>query len=173
MKAIGFASGWPRLVGRLGLMLLFPLALGCGPATGKVSGTVLLNGKPLPGGRVTFRPADPKRNSVFADLDEQGHYEAVLPAGEVQVSVDNRELEPREAAPRTQFLPEGLSPEVRKQLRGAAPPSQAPPEKSPNAPEKMPGKYVPIPDKYYTIEKSGLKFTVRSGDQKQDIELTW
>ena len=77
-----------------GLVLLLPLVVGCGPGQGNVSGRVLFNGAPLPGGRVTFRPADPRQNSVSAEIDRQGNYQAVLPAGEVKVCVDNRELEP-------------------------------------------------------------------------------
>jgi hypothetical protein len=46
---------------------------GCGAGEGKVSGRVLFDGKPLPAGRVTFRPADSRMNSVSVELDEQGN----------------------------------------------------------------------------------------------------
>ena len=55
-----------------------------------MSGHVLLDGTPLPAGRVTFRPADPRMNSVSVELDEQGAYQAVLPSGEVKAAVDKR-----------------------------------------------------------------------------------
>jgi hypothetical protein len=170
MRAMAFGSGWPGLVGRLGLLLLLPAVAGCGSGQGKVSGRVLYGGAPLPGGRVTFRPADPKQNSVSAELDAQGNYQVVLPAGEVKVCVDNRELEPAPPLGGT-VLPPGLSPEVRKAL-GAGKPNRSRPNPPDDAPEKPSGRYVKIPDRYYEIETSGLQFTVEGGDQKRDIELT-
>jgi hypothetical protein len=170
MRSRSFASRWSRRLGRLGLLLLLlPLLGGCGVGKAKVSGHVLYNGKPLPGGSVFFRPADPKQNSVSADLDEQGQYEAVLPVGEVQVSVDNRELEPRDAG--ASGIPANLPPEVRKKLASAKPSAEAPAAKNNDAPAKSRGKYIRIPTKYYDVETSGLQFKVGSGDQQHDIEL--
>jgi hypothetical protein len=129
---------------------------------------VLYDGKLLPGGRVTFRPADPTQNSVSAESDAQGNYKAVLPAGEVMVSVDNRELEPR--SPQAAVLPRELSPEMKKVLGGANPDKPQP--KSPeNAPGKSSSRYVKIPTKYHDAETSGLQFKVQSGNQLCDIEL--
>jgi hypothetical protein len=114
---------------------------------------------------VTFRPADAKQNSVSAELDAQGNYKAALPAGEVLVSVDNRELEPR--APKSGAgMPNVLSPEVKK-LLGAGTPDKSPPK----SPEKASSRYVKIPTKYYDAETSGLQFTVKSGNQSHDIDL--
>jgi hypothetical protein len=152
----------------LGLLLLLPVGLGCGPGKGKVSGRVLLGGTPVPGGWVTFRPADPKLNSVTARLDEGGSYSAVLPVGEVRVSVANRELQPR--TPQGGELPAGLSPEVRSKLGGGGPPG-ASRQPGPAAPEQPPGRYVPIPSKYHAVETSGLRLVVQGGEQKHDIEL--
>jgi hypothetical protein len=148
-------------------LLLLPIGAGCGADPVKVSGRVLLNGQPLPGGRVTFRPSDPRHTSVKAGLDEQGHYEAMLPVGAVSVSVDNRELEP----PVPQGLggpPKGLPlrPDVKKVLSSGIPGKSAP-----NAPDRPPGKYVKIPGKYYAAETSGLEFIVEPGGQTHDIEL--
>lgn len=153
-------------------LLLLPFFVGCGGGKVKVSGQVLYNGKPLPGGSVFFRPADPKQNAVSAELDEQGNYEATLPVGEVQVAVDNRELEPRPAAPSGAAL--NLPPQVREALKKAqaSEPTPAPPKgDNPSAPTRPRGKYVPIPGKYYTIENSGLTFKVEPGSQKHDLEL--
>lgn len=173
MPTLGFTKGRTKWVICLGLLLIAPLVIGCGKSNGKISGRVLLNGTPLPGGRVTFRPADPKSNPVIVDLDEEGKYRATLPVGEVQVSVDNRELEPR-AKPVAGSSP-ALPPEVRKAMDKAkaesAPPTQPPAEKSPSTPPTPHGKYVSIPPKYYTIEQSGLKYTVEPGEHQQDIEL--
>src|SRR5207253_1809269 len=100
---------------------------------------VLLNGQPLPGGRVTFRPADGRRNSVTSTISEKGEYQAVLPVGEVKVTVDNSELEPPAAG--LAGLPKGLplDPKIAKELGGGkgAEHSTKPP---PAAPTKSPGK---------------------------------
>jgi hypothetical protein len=156
MRSFLFGSG----------VLLLAAAVGCGgPGKGKVSGRVLLDGKPLPGGRVTFRPADPRQNSVSAELDEQGNYQADLPAGEVKVAVDNRELEPQPPMI-TGVVPPGISAEAAKVLGGKK--GKAAPAEGGGKPT---GRYVPIPNRYYQTESSDLKFTVKRGEQKQDLEL--
>ena len=155
-----------RLAGRSGLLLLLALAAGCRGGQGTVSGRVLYNGKPVTGGWVTFRPADGRKNTVNALLDANGNYEAVLPAGEVLIAVDNRELE-RQAADRgaaRPALPPGL-----KLPAGAKPGAEPPAAKT--APDRPPGTYVPIPEQYYDVDTSGLKYTVKSGPQSHDIEL--
>jgi len=164
MKSVRF--GWSASIAQLGvlLLLLLPVMSGCGPGQGKVTGRVTLGGTPVPGGSLLFRPANPKFNAVSAEINEQGNYEAVLPAGEVQVSVDNQALKPRERI--TGIIP----PTVRSRLPAAPPP--APAVENPNAPTTPHGRYVEIPKKYYQIETSGLKFTVQGGDQTQPIELT-
>src|SRR5262245_41496563 len=72
------------------------LATGCGAGRGTVSRRVLVGGQPLPGGWLTFRPADPRQNTVTVPIEADGRFTARLPAGEVQISIDNRELEPIE-----------------------------------------------------------------------------
>ena len=103
-------------------------------------------------------------NSVSAELDEQGHYSAVLPVGDVTVSVDNREWEPQPALG-VGPLPPGLPPDVRKKAVGGGG------EKKPDGKVKASPKYLKIPERYYDIETSDLKFTVPRGDLKKDLEL--
>jgi hypothetical protein len=170
MKPILFGSRWLGFASRCGLLLLLALVGGCGPGYGKVSGRVVYNGQPVPGGRVLFRPADPRQNSVSAEIDEQGHYEAVLPAGEVKVSVDNRELEPHATHWTGGGLPPGLPPDLLKNIPKNTP-EQSPPASRDNAPSKLPGKYRRIPNKYYQVETSGLSFTVKGGAQEENLEL--
>lgn len=174
MRAIAFGSGRSGLISRFGILLLLLLLTGCGQSEGKVSGQVKLGGTPLPGGIVMFRPADPKQNSVSSVLDEQGHYEAVLPSGEVQVSVDNRSLQPHELP--FHGMPPGLPGKAREAIARAKRENAAAAKTeggtNPNAAQRIPGKYVEIPKKYYDISTSGLKFTVQRGDQPHDIELT-
>jgi hypothetical protein len=133
-----------------------------------VSGQVTYDGSPVPGGVVTFRPVDSQQNSVSAPLDEQGNYEAVLPVGEVKVSIDNRQLDPR-TSPVGNFRPDlPLSPEIKEKLGRGKP---APAKPSESSEKKPSGKYVKIPPRYHDSEKSGIHFTVASGAQKFDIKL--
>jgi hypothetical protein len=161
----------------LGLLLTLPLLAGCAPGTGKVSGQVTYKNKPVPGGLVTFRPVDGKYNSVTVELDENGWFRDVeLPAGEVLVSIDNRQLEPRPTF--SGGVPPGipLSPEARSKLGGskaAAPPAPAgdgPPQTGEDM-RRPSGRYVPIPEKYYEAETSGLKITVKGKEQTETFEL--
>jgi len=161
-------SRWVRCVSLLPILLL---AAGCGVSKSKVSGRVLYRGAPLPGGRLLFRPADPKQNAVNAEIDPNGNYQAVLPVGPVKVSVDNRELEPMSARGGGIPLDLPLSAEAKKALRGKAEPA-APPAGGDNASSKLTGKYIAIPDRYSDADKSGLDFNVERGDMKHDIELS-
>jgi len=144
--------------GFVSLLLLIVVA-GCGPAKGKVSGQVLLDGSPVPGGWVTFQPAGGKYNSVSVELDEQGRFVAELPAGDVTVCVDNRELEPRAE----QTGPTELPPELKDKIR--------PPKPTKGRPKASP-RYVPLPPRYYDAQTSGLSFRVRGGAQTEDIHLS-
>jgi hypothetical protein len=164
-----FPTGRTGAACRLGLLLVLPVAAGCGQAQGRVSGQVLFSGKPLPGGYVMFLPGDPKHNSVTAILDGEGRFSVVLPAGDVRVSVDNRDQEPRPAmrlSPAQLDLPAN----VKQMVGGKA--ANPPPAEQPKTARASSGRYVKIPDKYYDAATSGLDFKVQGGDQKHDVELT-
>jgi hypothetical protein len=171
MRRPAFGPGWAGSVTRFGLVLLIPVVAGCEAGQGQVSGRVLFDGKPLPGGRLTFRPADPRQNSVSAELDPGGNYQVVLPAGEVQVCVDNRELEPRGAAIGA-VTPDALSPEMKALLGGTKTDKSPPPKAQEGTAERPAGRYVPIPERYYDLETAGLRFTVKRGEQKHDLILS-
>ena len=166
MRPTGIGCAWCDLARRGGPLLLLAALVGCGSGTGTVSGRVLVGKakEPLPGGLVTFAPVDSKHNVVTAEIDEQGHYEATVPAGEVRISVDNRSLMPPAASP-----PPSLPPELLK-LKKLPPPTkvEAP---APAGGVKASGRYRKIPEKYYRTDQSGLTFTVTGGAQKHDIEL--
>jgi hypothetical protein len=157
-----------RFVSRIALLCLPLVLVGCGGSEGTVSGRVLYAGAPLPGGLLTFRPADPRQNSVTVELDQQGNYRAVLPAGDVKVCIDNRELEPVRSLT-LPALPPNLPGEVKKALGGGG--RDKAPEAADDVPGRSSGRYVRIPERYHDVETSGLQFTVRSGEQKRDIEL--
>lgn len=154
-------------VGPCVLVPLLLLVAGCGTREGTVSGQVIYQGKPVPGGHVIFRPADPRRNTEMADIDPTGHYQATLPVGEVRVAVDNRDLEPvkedRSAIPQP---PPGIK--LPPLPRSATQPL---PQPSPNAPQKPAGTYVPLPDRFHDVATSGVKITVTGGSQSLNIEL--
>ena len=159
-----------RAVGLFGLLLLLPILVGCGGGgEGTVSGKVTFKEKGpfkekgLPGGRITFRPVDPRRNPVTAPIDPDGNYEARVPVGEALVAIDNRELEPAGK----------FGPPVIPGLKLPPQPKQpvSPAEPSPNAPEKLPGKYQPISEKYYSPDKSGFRITVKGGSQAENFEV--
>ena len=59
----------------------------------EVSGRVLYNGKPLPGGRVTFVTADGFASTAV--IDETGNYRIKSRVGEAGIGVDNRMLQKR------------------------------------------------------------------------------
>jgi hypothetical protein len=169
----------PRLLVHLGVLAPLLAALGCSPGKATVSGKVTYNGKAVPGGTVMFRPADSRQNAVSVELDAEGNYSAILPEGEVTVLVDNRELEPQPSWGPV-ALPPGLPADLGRKLGGKAkapdgPAPEVDPSKTADAPPtRRSGRYVKIPDKYYTLETSGLKFTVKGGgaDQMQNFDLT-
>jgi hypothetical protein len=159
-----------RLAPCLGLLFLLPILAGCSPRTGHVTGKVTYNGNPVPAGWIQFRPADPAQNSVTVELKEDGSFEVDLPAGEVTVTIDNREWEPR-AAGAIPSIPAGipLSPEARAQVAASA--AAAKKENEGKAGGRS-GKYVRLPEKYLDTASSPLKFTVKGGDQTENLTLT-
>jgi hypothetical protein len=162
----------PRIAGPLAaLVFLLPLAAGCGPGQGRVSGRVMFGGKPVPGGLVMFLPADGRSSVVSAEIDQNGNYSAVtLPAGEVMVSVDNRQfapLPPRGAPP----IPKGLSPEAFGKMGAGTGGGGASSGNDPGAAARA-ARYLSIPVRYYTAETSDIRFTVKPGDQQYDVNLS-
>ncbi len=138
------------------------LALGCkkSPYTvgeAEVSGKVFFDGKPLPGGQVSFVAV----NGALAargDIGEDGQYQIKAPIGEVQIGVNNRMLapiQPGKGPPKGRMHPtaEGFvsDDEKRKALKG---------------------RWVDLPSKYADPATSGLKYTVTPGNQTHDIQLS-
>ena len=157
--------GWGRRghAGPLIVLLALPIVVGCGTKCAKLTGVVRYKNQPLPGGRLTFRPADPRQNTLTVPIDPYGNYVATLPLGEVSISVDNRELAPPPPSPPLR-LPKSLQ----------LPPTQKEHEPEPTAKSevsKLPGKYVPISCNYYEVETSGLTWTVQPDAAPHDIEL--
>lgn len=141
----------------LGLLILIT---GCGGVRkgeeqAEVSGRVLFQGKPLPGGRVSFVAVNGGiANSDF--IDENGNYKIKAPIGDVKVGVDNSMLEPKRFG--------GGGPP--KGLNHPRPPGQEAQEKP------IKGQFVRIPEQYKDPSTSGLSYTVKKGAQTHDIELS-
>jgi hypothetical protein len=126
---------------------------GCGnshaPQQADVSGKVLFQGNPLPGGKVTFTAVKGGFSSIGI-IDENGAYQIKAPVGEVQISVTNRMLEQKSG-------PKGFA-----RLGKAQGGEQ----------QTVKGRFVQIPPQYEDPSKSGLTYTVTRGSQTHDIELT-
>ncbi|HKB00588.1 MAG TPA: carboxypeptidase-like regulatory domain-containing protein [Gemmataceae bacterium] len=162
MPSARFRPRLARALSGLGLALLLAVLAGCSPGTGNVSGKVTYKGQPLPGAIVTFQPADPGKNAMTVALDKESRYSVTLPAGEVRLTVDTRVNVPKASMP---MVPPNLEKEAQaKDGEKDAPKGEDGGRRS--------GKFVPIPERYASVELSGLKFTVKAGDQTQDIDLT-
>jgi hypothetical protein len=134
-----------------GLWATLALSLaGCGgPYTGAVSGKVTYQGKPLPGGLVTFVHPDGRIGQ--GQIQEDGTYSVPkAPGGDVKVTV--RTVPPIPAMPAAIRLPGGVGGGKSETVYPA-------------------GKYTPIPKKYADVSTSGLSLTVRRGSQEFDINL--
>jgi len=125
----------------------------------EVTGKVMFQGKPLPGGVVNFVTV----NGGFAatgTIDDKGNYQIKAPVGEVRIGVSNL------------------------MLRGGSPTKDGGPKKEPKTareektadqqkgPRGVKGYYVAIPPSYTDPITSGLKYTVKPGPQTHDIELS-
>jgi hypothetical protein len=175
--------GWCFLLSWCGLALLLSLTLGCG-GQGRVSGQVLFKGKPLTGGQIIFRPENTRYNPVTATIDPSGHYEAKVPTGAVQISVDNRALKGKgpasvgvsgseEPSEKGDVRRGGIPPGVRVGPPPGAIQAGSKDKTPPGSPatEKPAGTYVQIPDKYYDPITSGITYNVTGGAQTFDIKL--
>jgi hypothetical protein len=115
----------------------------------EVSGKVLFQGNPLPGGQVTFITV----KGGFASngtIDENGNYQIKAPVGDVKIGVTNRILQSRSGSK-----------------------TQAHPKKGAASEEPLPrGRWVKIPSSYEAPHTSGLTYTVKPGPQTHDIELS-
>jgi hypothetical protein len=161
MNALWLGRMRSRVAVLLGIAPLLLLAGGCSGSEGKVSGRVSYNGQPVTGGWVIFRPADGSKNTVNAEIDENGDYSTSVPVGEVRIAVDNEDLQPSVGGGKG-VVPPGV------RLPAPTQGDTATPNEPPSTP---PGRYVPIPPKYYNVETSGLADTIQSGSQTKNLDL--
>lgn len=153
-----FRSWPPRMV----LAVLFvPLFVGCG-SKGTVSGKVFYQGKPLPGGTVTFLEDTGAFHSV---IHEDGSYRiAGVPPGNATITVSTPDP-PKQAS----SSPMAKAMKNAKGWKGEIPPEEM--AKHMGDPEAGKRRYMAIPSKYKDPKQSGLTYTVKSGSQNFDIQL--
>jgi hypothetical protein len=154
------------------LLVLFPLLMvaGCGNTT-TVKGQVLLDGQPLPGGILSFIPADGNPgNLMTATIQEDGTFVmADAPIGPVKVSIANIHLKPEDAEGKAR-RDRGESPGGRPLARFFLRPNAIEQIKQQAAAPKI-GRYVKIPEKYYNPANSGITVKVQRGGDRVKIEL--
>jgi hypothetical protein len=167
--------------------LLFLAACGCGGSGGKgtVTGTVTLDGQPLPAGKIAFMPAEGA--GVSADIRDGAYTATDVPTGEVKVIVETHSLKPlvdqaKGAAPK--WAPKGVgAPKMPASTPAAG--TQIPPEakeyfekqqrqaaEAAQFAKDLAARFRPVPDRYGDPSRSGLSFTVKSGNNTYDVPLS-
>jgi hypothetical protein len=132
----------------VGLALLASLAAaGCGSSRkSSISGEVKYNGQPLPSGTVTFLGQDGEKKVAGADIVDGKYKIASFPRGVVKVTVVTLPPSQGGSPPNGQAIPTPGGARV--------------------------GAYMAIPKRYAVPEQSPLSYTVSSGDQTYNIDLT-
>lgn len=129
-------------------LALAALAAGCGaPPAGTVTGTVKVDGRPVPNGLITFSSEVGTRDSFPAAIRDGKYTTGAIPAGAAKVTVISR----------------GGSPAEAKEAGGG---DLVPP------PKKGGGKKDgSVPARYGAVATSGLAHDVTAGEQKKDFDL--
>jgi hypothetical protein len=140
-------------------------AAGCavgGSSTGTVTGKVTYKGGPVKGGNVYFFVDD--KNPGVGEIQEDGTYKAErVPVGNAKVSVDTESMKP----------PMGMPAAAAKKYTAPPPDPKVKTEAYvPPDPGERAKRYVKIPEKYIDPERSGLTYTVKTGSQEFNIEIS-
>jgi len=126
------------------LALIFVVLVGCdrGEPLGKVFGTVTSFGEPLPAGSVVF--SNPERGThIMARLNSDGNYQLQTAKG-IGLPLGDYQV--------------SVCPPIAEPVMPGAPQAADPPR-------------VRIPEKFKRPETSGLKLTVREGENRFDISM--
>jgi hypothetical protein len=130
----------------VGLALLALPAVGCA-GRGNVSGKVTFEGKPVVFGTVQFEGSDGSLRQ--SNIGTDGSYTVTgVATGEAKVAVSS--INPNSSDFKPIVRGEGKEPPPRPEIKG----------------------WFPIPKKYDAPFTSGLKYPIKSGQNKIDIELT-
>jgi hypothetical protein len=155
-----------RLAGGTLVAFLGLFALGCG-STGNVSGKVAYQGKPMPGGAVSFMPTSGK-GAYTSRIKPDGSYTVIkVPVGEVKIVI----LPPTVGSdPKVRMMAQAVKSgkmKVSSEELDKMPPAFRQAIEDPSAGSQA----YPIPKKYTDPEKTDLKYTVTGGSQTHDIDL--
>jgi hypothetical protein len=131
------------------------LALGCGPATGTITGKVFYNSTELKAGYVSFVSEDGAKNTVSPIAADGTYTIEKMPIGPVKISVETESLMKTSKAPRNEPPPGMVRPGDERQ----------------SVLDESAKRAIPIPAKFGDPKTSGLSYTVTSGSQSHDIEL--
>jgi hypothetical protein len=146
---------------RSGCLLLLALAAaGCSGATGKLSGKISYNGKPLAVGSVLFIGVDAQPRTAWIEADGSYQFNDV-PVGEAKLAV----YSPDPDLAKRISLKTKTRPGTKKAKRVRPP--HSPPEMS--AEDRR--KWFAIPAKYGDVDHSGLSVTIQSGLNMYPIEM--
>lgn len=158
------------------LTLLIPVAMGCGGRKAKVSGSVTLDGKPLPAGTIVFHPS--KGNSVSGEIHDGQYTVTGAPTGEVKVTVDTAYLKQEAEALAMANQNAGRSmgsggqgampPEAREALGKEKQRTQEALQRS----KELQASYRAIPDKYTKSDSSPITTKIKSGANSFDVDLS-
>jgi hypothetical protein len=126
------------------VLLILALLVGCGKASGTITGTVTFKGEPVQNGTIA---AMSKSGQVVSSSIKDGTFKLdEVPLGESRVAI---------------------------QSSPPPPPFRSPPkpgEPTP-PPPPTPPPFVPLPERYTKVETSGLTIDVKAGSQAKDFEL--
>ncbi len=163
--------------------VLLSLATGCGGGKGTVSGTVTLDGQPLPAGNIVFYPS--KGPGVSGVIQDGTYSVKGVPTGQVTVTVETATIKQEIEALTTSTRSLGgmemsaggrVTPEMLAQMPEKA--KQKYEEQKQQAAERtqrlreLQVKYREVPEKYSKPESSGLTTTVKSGSNTFEIQLS-
>lgn len=165
------------------LALLLPLEVGCGGGKGNLSGTVTLDGKPLPAGNISFIPS--KGPGVSGAIQDGNYSVHGVPTGEVKVTVETtslkQELDALAIASRSpggmeksaggRMTPEKMAKMSESAKKGYEEQKQRAAERASKLKE-LQAKFREVPAKYSKPDTSGLTTTVKSGQNTFDVQLS-
>lgn len=160
------------------LALLVPVVIGCGSSKGKVNGEVTLDGKPLPGGTITFHPS--KGNPVGGEITDGKFSVTGVPTGTAKVTVATAYMKQEAEALGMANQNTGMS-----MGRNAPPGAAMPPEakaalekekqrsqESASKAKELRARYREIPEKYTQPDTSGLSTQIKSGVNNFEVQLS-
>ncbi|HEY7308425.1 MAG TPA: hypothetical protein VH643_03580 [Gemmataceae bacterium] len=129
---------------------------GCGKSKGTVKGKVSFRNIPLTKGTIAF--VDAKGSTTSGTIKADGTYVVGnIPVGDVTITIQT---------------PKPMMGGVA--IEGKRPPGMSMPKEMipPGHQDESSVRVVPAPEKYNKVETSPLKFTVQSGNQEHNVELS-